>query len=309
MHFLLHKFKKLFRKRHIAKILLFCGAFLILFSLGLTLKSLRPQQLYFPSSPLITVIDPKGQYQEIELEDFLIGVLAAEMPADFGLEALKAQAIAARTYIVNNMDGQNGSTRHKEAVVCCDFSHCQAYYDKVQLQKNWGRDFDKNYAKIKQAVQESAGQIMVYENEVIDALYFSTCGGATCNSEDYWSESIPYLRGIECGFCSHSPRFENRESFSLQETATALGCKKNNIKQRIDTLSARTVREKLGLFSAKFSYEINGGNIVFTSHGSGHGVGLCQYGADGMAQEGYLAEEILQHYYTDIEIINIYQQE
>lgn len=306
---LLLKLKMICQNKEAAALLLVFGAALLLGSLGLTLKSLIPQRISLPSSPHITIINQKGELEETELESFLVGVLAAEMPASFELEALKAQAIAARTYIVNNMDGQTGSQRHKDAVVCCDFAHCQAYYGTEDLKKNWGRAFSRNYARIQQAVQETAGEIMLYDNEVINALYFSTCGGKTSNAEDYWTASVPYLKSTVCGFCTHSPRYANTESFSLQQAAAALGCSKNGIKDKLDKLSARTIREKLGLFSAKFSYSINGDNIVFQSHGSGHGVGLCQYGADGMAKAGYLAEEILQHYYTDIEIVNIYQQE
>ena len=299
------------KRKLLGNFLLFSGAFLILLSMSLLFKSLLQKEtppLNFPSSPIISVINQNNEVEQIELEEFLVGVLAAEVPASFEQEALKAQAIAARTYIMNNMDGQDGASRHGNAVVCCDFNHCQAFCSIEEMKANWGDSFDEYYNKIRNAVAQTAGEVIVYEGKIINALYSSTCGGSTTAAKDYWSADIPYLQSVTCGFCEDSPRYLNTQTFSLQEAAELLSCSASAsaLQNKINSLSAKSVREALNLFSADFSYETKNQNITFTSSGSGHGVGLCQYGANGMAKEGYTSKDIILHYYTGVEIINVY---
>lgn len=287
--------------------MLYIGIALLLLALALFLRSKRPLLPHFIASPLIAVINQQGELEQTELEQFLIGVLAAEMPASFETEALKAQAIAARTYIMNNMDGQRGCYKHSDAVVCCNSHHCQAYCSIAEMHSKWGAEFAANYGKISMAVMETAGQILIYKGQIIDALYFSTCGGHTASADEYWSNSIAYLQGKSCSYCIASPRYRNEQSFSIASAAKRLGVKSSSLSKTLSKLPPRTVREKLGLYSAKYGWSIKGDTVTFRSQGSGHGVGLCQYGADGMARANFSAAEILSYYYSGIELVNVYK--
>lgn len=259
-----------------------------------------------------------GKIVEIPLEEYVKGVVAAEMPADFPLEALKAQAIAARTNAVRIL---KANVRTPEgAHVTDDHRQIQAYSSDEKLKNRWGIvQYQLNMNKIIQAVNETHGQILTYEGKPIDALFFSTSNGYTENSQDYFTKALPYLRSVESPWDKQAKHASDVMSLSLQEFAKRLGIQTvvtasspNPLIKVLETSETKRIkkirvadkvmsgpefREALGLYSTDFSWIIEGNKIIFTTHGYGHGVGMSQYGADGMAKEGKSAQQILAHFY------------
>ena len=271
-----------------------------------------------PDLPQITVLDPNGAYLHLGLEEFVIGVVAAEMPTSFAPAALAAQAVAARSYIAAHLPPY-GSAKHGQAAVCCDPACCQAWRSEAERRQAWGEDFAAYETKITAAVQESSGMILLYDGSVAETPFYSCCGGATEDASDCWSKSCPYLVSVDCSWCQHATRFCAAQSFTLAEAAQLLGVTEvelRDMEMRGTTAGGRVagvwlagrvwrgteVRSALGLNSAAFSWLIVGNNIVFATLGYGHGVGLCQYGADGMAQSGADYEQILRYYYPGTEL-------
>ena len=260
----------------------------------------------------IKVMYEDSSIDEIVLEDYLIGVLGGEMPVSFPLEALKAQAVASRTYVLYQKE------HNTKAYDVLNTTTNQVYKDEETLRQVWNENYDENIAKIKEAIRETEGEVMVYNNEIIDALFFSTAPGMTENSEDVFSSSLPYLRSVESNWDKKAPNYESTKSFSLEEFKNLLGLDsvsniivgefsntgrtKSLIIDNV-TLDANDIRNKLNLRSTYFNYDIKNNTITFTTYGYGHGVGMSQYGAKYMAEEGYSYTEILEHYYTDIKII------
>ncbi|OIJ21770.1 stage II sporulation protein D [Anaerobacillus alkalidiazotrophicus] len=260
--------------------------------------------------------------EEVDFEDYIVGVVASEMPADFSIEALKAQALTARTYIVKHMLNPIDTKLPEGALVTDTVIH-QVYQNKEELQSKWGNEYDRKYSRILEAVQSTRGQVITYDGEPITATFFSTSNGYTENSEDYWQNEIPYLRGVESPWDTASPRYVAEKIISAQQFSNALGVQLPNdgtvgeITARTDsgrvakvkingkTFTGREVREALDLDSSDFRWERNGNNVVIETRGWGHGVGMSQYGADGMAKEGKSYQEIIQHYYQDVQISSI----
>lgn len=291
------------------------------------LPSAEPQAAEEPTvSVYVTKTDT---VEELPLEQYLVGVLAAEMPAEFQLEALKAQAIAARTYIVQRLaSGDRSGVPDGKALVTDTVSH-QAYIAQDELTKEWRRlGKEAELAKLRQAVKETAGVVMTYEGKPITASFFSTSNGYTENSEDYWKNEIPYLRSVESPWDKKiSPKYKTTVTMPRSEFIGKLGLADGAVPvsaggdggssflkvlsytqgHRIESVrvggkkfTGREVREKLGLRSSQFTLHMKDGEIEITTYGNGHGVGMSQYGAEGMAREGYEAKAILEHYYTNI---------
>jgi len=281
--------------------------------------------------PMVSVyLTRTDTVEELPLETYLVGVLAAEMPAEFQPEALKAQAIAARTYIVQRLlSGDRSGVPDPKAVVTDTISH-QAYLSQDQLEKEWKQaGKEAELSKLKRAVDETKGMVMTYQGKPITASFFSTSNGFTENSEDYWKNEIPYLRSVESPWdIKISPKYKTTVTMNRAEFIDKLGLADGAIPvsaggqgsgapivkilsytegHRIErlkvgdkTFTGREVREKLGLKSSQFSFKMIDGKIEITTYGNGHGVGMSQYGAEGMAREGYKAQDILKHYYTGI---------
>ena len=266
-----------------------------------------------------------GEPVETTMAEYLPGVLAAEMPASFELEALKAQAIAARTYIIYRMRGTESA--HPDADVCDDFNCCAAHSTVEQLQENWGDSFDANWAKIQQAVQETSGQYMVYEEEPIQAVFHSSSAGMTENSGNIWG-SLPYLVSVDSPETeSEVPNFIASTEVSADEfrriiltadqnadlsgdVSEWIGEVKVGETGRVEyatiggvSFSGTDLRGMFGLRSTAFTLDYGGGRFVFTTTGYGHGVGMSQYGANVLAEKGYNCEEILLHYYSGVSIV------
>ncbi len=257
--------------------------------------------------PVKVAVTIDNNVNYVDLDDYLLGVVAGEMPANFETEALKAQVVASRTFVYNRNLSVDNTT------------NSQVYLSEDKMKENWGNKYDEYYQKISTAIKETKNEVMKYQGDYISALFFSSSNGYTENVEDYFESSpLPYLRSVDSHWdLTIDPKNTRQVSFTKQELKEKFNCHINfNIiaykkSGRVATLSVggknysgRQVREKLGLSSSCFTVEYVNNKYVFTTKGSGHGVGMSQYGAQGMALEGSNYKEILNHYYTNIEIVN-----
>ena len=258
---------------------------------------------------LISLIH-NGNTINIELEDYVIGVVAAEMPASFHIEALKAQSVIARTYALNKLS---------KGVTLTDNNSTQNYIDIDQMRNKWGADFDKYYNKIKDAVLSTEGTTLKYNDEYIDAVYFSTSNGYTEDSINVWGNDIPYLKSVESSWDRDASSFFRTQTMDLNTFNSKLGTNisngdeisiiERNSSSRVSKISVGgkifsgvQFRNILGLRSADFDIGLNDNLLTITTRGYGHGVGMSQYGANGMAQNGYNYKQILSHYYSNVSI-------
>ncbi|THE10953.1 stage II sporulation protein D [Bacillus timonensis] len=282
----------------------------------------NPEPPQIASGPTVEVAVHRVSAQKIEnvpLEDYVVGVLAKEMPAKFELEALKAQALAARTYVVRHMLSEEKIGVPDGADVSDTTNH-QVYKSIEELKAEWKGDYDWKIKKITQAVKETQGQILTYDGAPIDAQFFSTSNGYTENSQDYYSNEYPYLKSVKSPWDVNTEKFYDQVQMSVADFEQKLGIKigsGNEIgkvtartqSNRVATVeiggksfTGREVRETLGLRSTDFTLERKGNQVVIKTKGYGHGVGMSQYGADGMAKEGKNYKEIVAHYYQGVEI-------
>lgn len=254
---------------------------------------------------------------EENLEDYIVGVVSAEMPSVFNMEALKAQAVAARTYAMYKK-----KTRNLDYDLIIGVKD-QAYKNNETLLKYWGINFFSNYLKIREAVKETKGQVLTYQNNIINAFYFSMSNGYTENSELVFQEKLPYLNSVTSFWDNENlQNFAYTTTFSKNDFCTSLNISCDVLKigdiTRSDThrvlkitindktFKGTEFRSKLGLRSTDFEISLENENVTITTKGYGHGVGMSQYGANGMAKEGYSYQEILAHYYQNTELKNIY---
>lgn len=257
-----------------------------------------------------------GKVETKDLENYVIGVVAAEMPASFSYEALKAQAIASRTYAYYKMKNSNG-----DYDIIADISN-QAYIDENDMKEKWQDDFDNYYEKIKKAVNETKNEIMTYDDEVIESFYFAMSNGYTEDVVNVFGEDLPYLESVESKWDNESiNKYEVNTQLSTDEFCQKLNisCSPLVINNQIYDDTGRTkeitinstkflgtdFRKLLGLRSTDFEITINNDVVNIKTEGYGHGVGMSQYGANGMAKEGYDCYEILKYYYKGIEIEKI----
>lgn len=257
----------------------------------------------------VTVYRNNGKIINLELEEYVLGVVGAEMPASFNIEALKAQAILARTYALKSI--KNGKK-------LTDTVSTQAYKDNFELQKLWKNDYTKYYEKIKKAVNETKGKVILYNNEYIDAVYHSTSNGKTENSKNVWKNSLPYLVSVDSSWDKNVKSYKKETIFEINEFCNIL---KLDVEEPITyeiihnetgrvrqitinnkTFSGTEFRNLLKLRSTDFEIEINDEKVKVTTYGYGHGVGMSQYGANEMAKQGYSYIQILKHYYTGVVI-------
>ena len=250
----------------------------------------------------------------LPLEEFLIGVVAAEMPALFEVESLKAQAVAARTFAVSRL--QSGET------LCTDASHCQAYADKDTLKKRWGAQYNTYYRRIADAVKATEGEIAVFEGEPIVAVFHAASSGRTENSGDVWTTDTPYLKSVESSIPAELNEMEQEAVFdrldfihklnSLRPTAATtplVGQVTETDAGRVAeivlgsaTYSGTELRSLFALNSTDFTIQESGNQVIIVTRGKGHGVGLSQYGCNEMAKAGKSYREILAHYYQGTQV-------
>ena len=256
------------------------------------------------------------EINEMDLEEYLIGVVAAEMPASFHDEALKAQAVAARSYALYKI---NNSKQDYDLVT--DVTN-QSYITKSEMKKKWNEAYDKYYYKIFRAVNDTKNEVIIYNDEVIEAFYFSMSNGYTEEAGLVFSENEPYLVSVKSKWDNENLNgFVKNQVFGKNEFCNKLNisCETLNIDNIERTSSNRVnkitvnnmvfsgteVRKKLNLRSTDFDITEEVDNIIITTYGYGHGVGMNQYGANGMAKEGYKYQDILKHYYVGTEISKI----
>lgn len=267
---------------------------------------------------IIRVKRENGNIDEVPFEQYIIGVLAGEMPVSFDLEALKAQAVASRSYVMKKM----AYNKDNDYDVVDTVSN-QVYLDTNYLQEAWKDNYTENINKLKQAVLETKGQYLEYKEEVVEAFFFSTSPGKTENGVEVFGVDAEYLKSVDSNWDEKvSPVFTSNSYFTLSEFCNKLSitCSNNlnieiidttstgrikNIKINNKTYAGEKVRELLKLRSSFFSINQNGTNITVTAKGYGHGVGMSQYGALAMAQAGHTYDEILKHYYSGVEIKEI----
>lgn len=285
----------------------------------------------------------------MSLEEYVRGVVAAEMPASFNVESLKAQAVAARTYVVGRMRslGGRGCDRHPEADVCTDPTHCQGWLSDDELTRKWGYlDYLVYRRKVSEAVEATGGIILTYEGRAIDPVYHANSGGVTENSEDVWTVSVPYLRSVTTAYEKGSPHYRDTFSFTVADIERLLGIDLVEKRETVEVIDGHEikvveqgnispesveivdqsenghvrlvrlgdslflgseVRQRLGLPSARFTVDTLPDRLIVMTIGYGHGVGMSQYGADRMAENGYDYQEILRHYYTGVQLAKLVQ--
>ena len=273
-----------------------------------------------PAPQRLRVLDG-GNILEMDMQDYLIGVVAAEMPADFEPEALKAQAVAARTYAL--YCARTG--RHDNADVCTDFACCQAWQSEAAMRSDWGAEYETRHEKIAGAVEATDGEYLRFEGQAIFAAFHSSSAGYTENCGAIWSE-LPYLVSVMSpedetnvpGYVSTrvlSPLDFRDTLLSLRPEADFSGPPESWLGDTALDESGRVERMELGgasftgvelrqlfaLRSTAFTLSYDG-DFCFTVTGFGHGVGMSQYGANVMAADGASYREILAHYYPGTEL-------
>jgi stage II sporulation protein D len=266
---------------------------------------------------------------EMSMHDYLIGVLSAEMPATFETEALKAQAIAARTYTIYRMNIEPSSA-HPDTNVCTDSKCCKAYSSLNDLRDKWGENYENYLTKISNAVTETDGMCIVYDGQPILAVFHSSSSGMTENSENVWGGSIPYLQSVKSMEATEEiPKYTSTATIAQTDFIETMKSQYPDISLPEDpnewfsnaeytesgrlycidiggiTVKGTVLRSLFDLRSTTLSIEINDNDIVFTTTGYGHGVGMSQYGANSLAEQGYSSEEIIKWYYTGVELENI----
>ena len=275
-------------------------------------------------SRTLTLLQEDGTVATMTMDDYLWGVVAAEMPASFELEALKSQAVAARTYTVSRQAAASAS--HPQADLCTDSGCCQAYITPQEALANWGEHGAEYQEKIARAVAETDGLGVLYQGQPIQAVFFSSAPGKTVDAQQVWGSAVPYLVSVDSPEGDEVPNYHSQLTFTAQEfrdlvlaqypDADLSGAPEGWLDHfvmdgggtvaTVDvggvTLTGGAVRTLLGLRSACFTVSVSEDQLTFSVTGYGHGVGMSQYGANAMAREGKDFREILTWYYTGTDV-------
>ena len=300
------------------KILLFLGIIMIIPIVLINFISLTYKEIVLKNIDNFNIRVKRLKTDTIEIipfEEYIVGVLAGEMPTYFHIEALKAQAVAARSYALKKME----YNKDKEYDIV-DSVLNQVYLDKDHLKNAWKENYYTNINKLIKAVNETNNEYLEHNGLVVDALFFSTSNGWTEDSDDVFNFNAPYLKSVKSEWDQEtSSVFKTEKEMSLQEFYERLSLEYNqNLKidilersetNRINRIkinnkewTGREIYNKLEIKSTDFSITQNGSNVLIKMKGYGHGVGMSQYGALGMANHGYKYDDILKHYYNDTEI-------
>ena len=269
-----------------------------------------------------------GEIEELLLDEYLYGVVSAEMPASYEIEALKAQAVVARTYTIYQI--KNNAAKHEGANICDSYSCCQAWISKEERFSKWEEsEQEVNWKKIVQAVDETKGKIITYDGQPINAFFHSNSGGVTESSVNIWGGiEYPYLKSVETAGEDGYSQYSSEVSYSREELVNkiketheeiVIDWNEENpiqIQEYTDSGRVRTIklgnisiagteaRTILGLKSTNFIISYAEDKIVFSVTGYGHGVGMSQTGADSLAKQGNTYEGIIKHFYFGVEIPN-----
>ena len=255
---------------------------------------------------------------DVETFDYLVGAVAAEMPASFEIEALKAQAVACYSYLLWVRENSDNA---EYDITSSPATH-QGYLTEEEMKDKWGSKYESYKGKIEEAVSSVSGQYMTYNGEVILALFHAISPGKTQNSEEVWESPLPYIKSKSAPGDKLSPDFDStltvpcqklRELFSVEshikdsEIIDIFTLSDSSYIKEItiadDTVTAGDLAAKLSLKSPYFTAEYKKGNYIFKVKGYGHGLGMSQYSADYMARQGSTYDEILRHFYSGIEIV------
>lgn len=267
-----------------------------------------------------------GEIEELPIDEYLYGVVSSEMPADFELEALKAQSVVARTYTIYQIS--QSQEKHPDADICDNSACCQAWISKKDRLSKWDSDLaEANWKKIVTAVNSTQGKIITYNGEPIDAFFHSNSGGITETASNVWGgQNFPYLQSVETSGESEYSQYNSEVELYKDDIIKKIKTKHPEI--QIDwnnpealkildytesgrvkqmqfgnvTIAGTEVRSLFGLKSTNFNFEILDDKIKFSVIGYGHGVGMSQTGADSLAKQDYDYEKIIKHFYKDVEI-------
>ena len=277
---------------------------------------------------MVKLLQGDGTVAEMTMADYLFGVVAAEMPAAFEEEAIKAQACAARTYTVRKQN--HTSQAHPEADVCTDINCCQAYVPRETAETRWGISAQTYAAKIETAIAETDGLGVLYQGEPIQAVFFSSSPGQTVDAVEVWGSAVDYLQSVESPEGEEVPNYHSQVALTADQVRAAVlaaypgadlsgdpsvwfGAPVTNEGGTVSsilvggvTLTGGQVRTLFDLRSACFTVAWDGSNFTFSVTGYGHGVGMSQYGANAMAKAGSTYEEILTWYYTGTQVSSLW---
>lgn len=290
---------------------------------------IRSSAIEFPKDGKVKLYNSESnKVEEIDLEEYIMGVVASEMPANFDEEAIKAQAVAARTFYINRRNNKctNASSHNGEI---CDTVHCQVYMDKDKRLSLWSRkDAEKYWDKIEKAVMETKGQVLTYNGEVLEyPQYFAVSFGKTEDAKDVLSVDIPYLKSTDSKGEEIAPKFKAIKQMSVEEFISEIKkkypnaeIKAKNIKDSIcvekynksgsvnaiivggNSIKGTEFRKLFNLNSTYFTLDIRDDIVTMSCTGYGHGMGMSQWGANVMGKNGYMYIDILKHYYSGIEV-------
>ena len=276
---------------------------LIIYIIPLSTLITKKEKKIFKGETIAVFDADTEEVFSVPLEEYVLKVLSKEMPASFEKEALKAQAVAIRTYTLKKKQTKN--EKHPKATVCTDSNHCMAYL-KDEINKEYRE-------KLESAVRETEGQVLMFEKEYASTVFHAISSGKTENSQDIWGGRVPYLVSVDSTEDKNVKDYETKVTVSYNDLITKLGAKDFEKvigkEERTESGTVKTItlcekeftgakiRELFNLRSSNFKIEEKDGEYVFTVYGYGHGVGMSQYGANSYAKMGYSYEEILEHYY------------
>lgn len=287
----------------------------------MTQMTLQPAEItgYLYDDTVTIHLSDRGAVNELTLHDYLVGVVLEEMPASFEEEALKAQAVAARTFTMRRV-AYGG--KHDSADVCGDSTCCQCYLDEQERIEKYGDGYAEACEKVQAAVEATDGQVLVCDGKLIDAAYFSSTGGSTETAAAVWGSDVSYLQTVSSpeearvsevvvpfetfrNVLTKSQLDGNPTNWIGSITYTDGGAVKT-IEIGGAIYTGTEIRSLFSLKSARFTVSMTADSVVFEVTGSGHGVGLSQYGANEMAATGESYRDILLHYYTGVELKELY---
>lgn len=278
---------------------------------------------------IVKLLQPDGTVEELTMVDYLFGVVAAEMPAAFEEEALKAQACAARTFTVVRQASAHAA--HPQADVCTDSGCCQAYVERQAAETRWGISAGTYSAKISQAVADTDGLGILYQGAPIQAVFFSSAPGQTADAVAVWGSQVDYLKSVSSPEGDEVPNYRSQVVLTAEEvrsrvlaaypgadlsgdpsgwfgTPASSGGAVTSIPVGGVTLTGSQVRTLFSLRSAAFTVAWDGTSFIFSVTGYGHGVGMSQYGANAMAKEGSSFRDILTWYYTGAQVDDLWAE-
>ena len=305
----------------------------VLFDIGLNdITKDKKAAIEFPKDGKVNLyLKEENKVVQLDLEEYITGVVASEVPADFNEEALKAQAVAARTYYMNKRKSPCKDAEAHSAEIC-DTTNCQVYMSKEKRLGSWSSSKgEENWNKIKNAVESTKGQVLTYDGEVLEyPQFFSTSSGKTEDAKDVFSVDVPYLKSEESKGEENAPKYESTVNISIDDfirkinsNYTDADLKKQQLSSMVSIKSyteggsvkeiqiggtiikGTNFRKLFGLNSSNFTIQFTNNVAIIKCKGYGHGVGMSQWGANAMAKDGSTYDQILKHYYNGVEIDEI----